>query len=187
MQRGCKIDKQDGIYFMTFTIVDWLYALKPAKHKKIICDSLNYCAEKKGLRIYCYVIMDTHMHLIATALNNNLSSVIRDFKSFTAEKIIDSYLMESTAHSKDMLNRFAHFANKHSRNKKYQVWQQYNHPEEVYSNKFTLSKIFYMHNNPVDAGMVDKAWEYAYSSAIDYVGGKGPVIVEAIHLHSLMN
>jgi hypothetical protein len=71
------------------------------------------------------------------------------------------------------------------RNKYFQVWQQDNHPEEVYSPKFTLSKIKYIHNNPVEEGFVTRPEDYYYSSARDYAGMKGPVQVSLIELHSL--
>ena len=51
-----------------------------------------------------------------------------------------------------------------------QVWQYYNHPEETYSSKFMLSKIRYIHNNPVEAGLVSRPEEYLFSSAQDYSG-----------------
>jgi putative transposase len=76
-------------------------------------------------------------------------------------------------------------AEKHSRNKNYQLWQQNNHAEEVYSPKFTLSKVKYIHNNPVEAGLVDRPQDYLYSSAVDYAGEKGPVNVSLLNLHNL--
>ena len=36
----------------------------------------------------------------------------------------------------------------------------------------------YIHQNPVRAGYVAKAEDYLYSSAIDYVGGKGLIDIE---------
>ena len=74
---------------------------------------------------------------------------------------------------------------KHSRNEKFQVWKYGNHPEEVYSAKFTLTKIKYIHNNPVDAGLIDRSDNYFFSSAVDYAGKKGPVNVILLSLHNL--
>ena len=39
-------------------------------------------------------------------------------------------------------------------------------------------RLYYLHNNPVKAQIVDEAEHYIYSSAIDYVGGKGLVEIE---------
>ena len=71
------------------------------------------------------------------------------------------------------------------RNKNFQVWQQNNHPEEVYSPKFTLSKIKYIYNNPVQERFVTRPEDYFYCSAGDYTGTKGPIKIMLIELHSL--
>ena len=42
MTKGSKIDKQDGAYFMTFTVVDWVKVFMEDKYKLILCDSLNF-------------------------------------------------------------------------------------------------------------------------------------------------
>lgn len=186
MTRGCKIDKQDATYFMTFTIVQWLRVLEEYKHKMIICDSLNYCVKEKNLEINAYVIMDTHMHLFANSKENNLSGFVRDFKKHTANEIINSYQQRNDETSREILNRFAFGANKHTRNKKHQIWQQESYPELIYSQKFTLQKIRYIHNNPVKAGIVNWPPDYFFCSAVDYYGGKGPVEVSVLYLHSLI-
>ena len=38
-------------------------------------------------------------------------------------------------------------------------------------------KLEYIHNNPVVTGEVMEPWEYLYSSARDYSGGKGLIDV----------
>jgi len=39
---------------------------------------------------------------------------------------------------------------------------------ELYSPAFTVQKLNYIHNNPIEAGLVKKAEDYLYSSAKDY-------------------
>ena len=63
---------------------------------------------------------------------------------------------------------FSKEGQKNSRNSEYQFWQQDNQPMELYSGAFTFQKINYMHRNPVEAGIVEKAEDYLYSSAKDY-------------------
>lgn len=67
---------------------------------------------------------------------------------------------------------------KNSRNKDYQFWRQDNQPKECYSPKFSVQKLNYIHNNAVEAGIVDKAEEYLYSSARDYQFGKNVGLLE---------
>ena len=185
MTQGCKIDKQDGAYFLTFTTVEWVDVFQEDKYKLIISESLNYCVENKGLEIFAYVLMRTHMHLIAASINSNLSDIVRDFKKFTSGSIIRLLKKDCNNKSKEILMVFKAAAEKHTRNKKYQIWQHNNYPEEVYSPKFTLSKISYVHNNPVEAGLVNRPEDYLFSSAVDYAGGKSPVKVSLLNLHNL--
>ncbi len=78
-----------------------------------------------------------------------------------------------------MLMVFQNAAALHKRNSNYQIWTHENHAEHIYSNQFISQKITYIHENPVVAGLVNKAEDYPYSSAPNYFGGKGllPVII----------
>jgi hypothetical protein len=66
---------------------------------------------------------------------------------------------------------------------RHQPWQYNNHAEEIYSSRFTRIKINYIHQNPVNAGLVDRAINYMYSSARDDTGIPGPVKVTVLDLH----
>ena len=80
-----------------------------------------------------------------------------------------------------MLQIFKEQGEKNSRNSIYQFWRQDNQPKELFSNGFTWQKMNYIHNNPVASGLVEKAEDYLYSSARDYVGkGKGLLEINTI-------
>ena len=170
---------------MTWTVVCWADLFVRENYKQLLAESLNFCTEKHGLRIYAYVIMPSHIHLIANAENNNLSKVIGHFKSHTSRELISMIKSPGESRREWLLPIFEKAGHSNSRNKNYQVWVQDNHAEEVYSPKFTLSKVNYIHNNPVEAGFVQYPHEYIYSSARDYAGYKSPVRVFPIELHSL--
>ena len=57
--------------------------------------------------------------------------------------------------------------------KHHQFWRHDNKPIEIWSNKVLVEKIKYIHNNPVEEGLVFKPENYVYSSARDYSGEKG--------------
>ena len=76
-----------------------------------------------------------------------------------------------------MLDLFTEARLEHKRNSNYQIWTHENHAEECYSPSFTYSKVNYIHENPVRAGIVESAEEYLYSSAPTYFGKKGLVSV----------
>ena len=58
------------------------------EYAEIVIESLKYCQKEKGLIIYGWCLMSNHIHLIVEAKGDNLSSVLRDFKKFTASQIL---------------------------------------------------------------------------------------------------
>ena len=187
MPTGYQILKQDASYFLTMQVVEWVDIFSRKRYRDILCDSLNFCSEKKGLQIFSYVIMSNHCHMLARAANGNLSNVIRDLKKHTCNRIIESVINEPESRREWMLDLFQKAASKHKRNEHYQFWTHENNAQEIYSQDFTLQKIIYIHNNPVRAGLVNRPEEYIYSSAKNYVGEIGIVKVFPIDLHMLMS
>ena len=59
-----RIVKDVGLYYVTFTIVEWLPIFLDETPCKIITDSFNYCIKNKHLGVNAYVIMPTHLHAI---------------------------------------------------------------------------------------------------------------------------
>ncbi len=56
---------------------------------------MQYCQAQKGLEIYAYCIMHSHIHLFCKATNGFiLSDVMRDFKKYTSKKIIQTIIDE---------------------------------------------------------------------------------------------
>ena len=78
----------DGLYFCTLAVVGWIDVFTRAEYCDEIIRNINYCIDKKGLRVYAFVIMPSHIHLIAKVENGNLSDVLRDFKSFNVKQIL---------------------------------------------------------------------------------------------------
>ncbi len=123
--------------------------------------------------VYGYVIMSNHIHIIIQSAQARLSDLIRDFKKYSARDIIRSIQTETESRREWMLERFAKATSRHGRNSNYQFWKYGNHPEEIYTEKFLWSKLDYIHLNPVRSGIVEKASQYRYSSACNYVRGHG--------------
>ena len=69
--------------------------------------------------------MPNHLHLIISAVNNNLSDIIRDFKKFTSAKILKAIEENSKESSRNwMLWIFKKARENNERNNNYQFWQQ---------------------------------------------------------------
>jgi len=84
-----KIFETDFPYLVTCTIVEWLDLLKPEIVKQIIIESLRYLKIESAIKLFAYVIMHNHIHLIISS-DNIVKNMCR-FKSFTARQIIDYY------------------------------------------------------------------------------------------------
>lgn len=123
------------------------------------------------MELYAFVIMPSHIHLIVRQNKSRLSEVVRDFKSITAKEIIKEIIANNTESRKEwILNFFKACADELKQNKEYMFWQKTNHPVELHSAKVMNQKINYIHNNPVEAGIVYSPEYYVYSSA--YVKSK---------------
>ena len=179
-----KIKNQFSLHYLTCTIVGWVDIFTRKEYKEIIIESLQFCQEKKGLRVHAFTIMSNHLHLIVSAKEGSkgLSRIIGDFKEFTAKQIIKTIKTIEESRKEWMLNIFAHYGKNNKRNQTYQVWIQDNHPIELLTPKWILQKINYIHQNAVEAGWVKEAFHFLYCSASNYRDGKGLLNVKVIDL-----
>ena len=106
MDTGYKIRNPFGLYFLTFTVVDWVDIFTRKVYRDILIDSLDYCRNNKGLSIWAYVIMTNHMHTILSTQNGKLPTVVRDYKRFTATSIVKAIDSVNESRGDWMLKRF---------------------------------------------------------------------------------
>ena len=175
MSRNYKFRNSAGVYFISFAVIEWLDVFVRNEYKNIIIDSLHYCQKEKGMEIFAWCIMTNHMHLVfRCAGKQKPEMVIGDFKRFTSKAIVKAIIENPKESRKEFLLELFRKAGGNSSNvEQYQFWRHDNHPIELWSNKVIDEKINYIHNNPVDAGVVFRAEDYIYSSAVDYAGEKG--------------
>lgn len=175
MSRKYKFHNESGVYFVTFATQKWADVFTRNEYKGILIENLNYCQENKGLELFAWCIMTNHVHIIArTKVGFTLPDFLRDFKKHTAKAIIKAIKENQRESRKEWLLEMFKTENG------YRFWRGDNKPIEIWSNHVFDQKLNYIHNNPVEAGLVFKAEDYVYSSASDYSGKKGllKVIVE---------
>ena len=173
------ITDQNAVYFLTFTVTDWIDIFTRKEYKIEIVNSLNYCIQNKGLTVFAWCLMSNHLHLVCIANNGfKLSDIIRDFKKFTSKSIL-KLIDEIPESRKDWLLYRFEFAGKFdNRIKKYKFWQETNHAILLDNNTLLEQRISYTHENPVRTLIVAEPHEYLFSSARDYSGEKGYVDVQ---------
>lgn len=155
-------------YFWTLTIKDWKYLLLEDNYKMIIIQSLQHLAQNELVKVYGYVIMPNHIHLIWQLLKmNGKESPKASFVKHTAHAFKKS--LETETSSQCCLQDF-YIGTKE---KQYELWQRDPLAIPIYSRSVILQKLDYIHKNPV----MDK-WhlsaipeEYRYSSAGYYAAG----------------
>ena len=152
------------LYFVTMTVVGWIDVFNRKEYLDELMQNLKFCQEKKGLSIYCYVIMSSHIHMIASSESVPLSYILRDFKSYTADKLFE--MIENNQHEsrRDWMKYLFGFFGKGIGQDR-QFWEHGNFPIELYSPKVIAQKVEYIHNNPVKANIVEHPEHYIYSSA----------------------
>ncbi|MCD6380608.1 transposase [bacterium] len=168
-----KIYGKDKPHFVTSTIVGWLPVFSRPKAADIIFDSLRYLQNNDNLKIYAYVLMVNHIHIIASA--SDLNNTIARFKSYTARQIID--FLEETSQI-GFLKQIKQHKLEHKTDREYQIWQEGIHPEMIFDVSDLRRKVKYIHLNPVRRGYVDDPVHWRYSSAGNYAGDDGILEVE---------
>ncbi|WP_339877270.1 transposase [uncultured Algoriphagus sp.] len=89
MSRKYRIRNQEKLYFVAFTIVEWIDVFTRKHYKDILIESLKYCQNNKGLDLCAFCIMSSHIHLIVGRNGEpTIEAIIRDFKKFTAVEIL---------------------------------------------------------------------------------------------------
>lgn len=156
----------DHPYFITLTVVGWIDVFIRNEYCDEIVKNLEYCRKHKGLKIYAYCIMSSHIHMIVQHENGKLPAVIRDFKSYTAKRLLEMITETPQESRKEwMLHLFRYYANTSSQNSEYMFWQKTNHPTQLFTSKVFDQKRDYIHHNPVEALRVNDECSYVYSSA----------------------
>jgi REP element-mobilizing transposase RayT len=137
-----------------------------------VLDSWRFLQANGRLTLYGYVVMENHLHFIASA--PDLAAEVKNFKSYTARRIID--FLEQRADAR-LLDRLGWLKLRHKTESRYQLWQEGSHPKQITGEEMMVQKLEYTHNNPVRRGYVDRPEDWRYSSARNYLGLPGLIEV----------
>jgi REP element-mobilizing transposase RayT len=164
MSERYKIYDQDRQYFITFAVEGWVDVFTRPLYKNIIVESIKYCQENKGLLVYGWCLMTNHLHMIIGRNGKDkMEDIVRDFKKYTSVQLIRAIESNPAESRKEwMLAVFASAAVDSNKHKRHKFWQSEYHPVELFYNAMIDQKLYYIHNNPVQEGIVETAEEYLY-------------------------
>ena len=138
MRSRYKIINNESIYFITSTTIEWIPVCTNEKYFNVIINTIKFHQINNDLKIYCYVLLDNHFHLIASC--KNLSKTIASIKSYAAKEVIKLLKIDNTEW---LLNQLSFFKKKYKLKSKYQLWQEGFHPKLMESEKVLKQKIEY--------------------------------------------
>jgi REP element-mobilizing transposase RayT len=158
-----RIDKDVGLYYITFTVVDWLPVFIDQASCQVLVDSFQFCIQHKDLGVNAYVFLPTHLHAIVFDQQfdqERLKRTLDDFRKFTGRKLLD----HAAAHLPSCFSDVFRAAAGEDRQRRF--WQPTQHPVGIYSEGFWRQKFEYLHQNPCRKGLVVRPEDWRYSSAL---------------------
>lgn len=170
-----KIFESTHPHFVTCTVLHWIPIFTRTEITNIIYESLKYLQKTDNLKIYAYVILENHLHLIVSS--DDLGKTMESFKKYTARCIIDLLRSKNVT---TILDQLVFYKKAHKSNRTYQLWQEGIAPKLIQSEQMMIERISYIHNNPVKRGYIDDPIHWRYSSAKNYAEQKGLIEIERL-------
>jgi putative transposase len=165
----------DHLYFVTTSTVQHHHLLRRDVTKRLVVDTLDCMRLRRRLKLYAFVVMPNHLHLIMQCgADDPLSNAVRDLKKHVADRVIRQYQIEG---NQPVLAQLASAVTRPDR-QRYKVWEDGYDARDVFSPEFLRQKMTYLHNNPCQPhwNLVERPEDYAWSSARFYVLGESAII-----------
>ena len=182
------IGSGEACYFLTLNVVDRIDVFTRPAYKQVVADALNHFVDLGQITIYAWCLMTHHLHLLVkTPEGYGPAYFERDFKKYTTPEILKAIDVEMDLRKDWMIQRFEDYAKSLKRIEKLHLWQNCSSPLHIDCSQpdLLVSRIEHIHENPVRERVVDLPEAYLYSSARDYIGGKGLVKVKVVQATGL--
>jgi len=156
----------DQVYFWTDTVKDWKYLLKQEKYKELIISSWRELSERGQVKIYGFVIMPNHLHVVWEMKEpNGKERPYASFNKYTSHYILEDLKLNHPA----VLTHFR----VEEKERKHRIWKRDPLAILIDSKIKVEQKINYIHNNPLQEhwSLADRPEEYLWSSAEFYEKG----------------
>ncbi|APG64038.1 hypothetical protein LPB136_01030 [Tenacibaculum todarodis] len=91
---------KSALYLVSFATVNWIEVFTRQVYFNVLAESINFYRVKKGMELYAYCFMPSHVHLLFRSSNEQPMELLRDFKKYTAKKTNRNYPKQSTRKQK---------------------------------------------------------------------------------------
>ena len=143
MVRPAHLKVKGHLYFITGKINNNIPVFKAEQNAQIVQDAIYFGRNKEWYKLYGFVIMPDHIHLLLLPTNKNISEIMKSIKGYTARKINSI------------------------KNHKGKLWQEGFYDYIIDSPNKVMTKLRYIIENPVRKQMVDKPEDFKFSSAYE--------------------
>lgn len=137
-------------YFITFMCIKWLSLFEKTKGYDMVYNWFSILKKEYDADVIAYVIMPSHLHVVVHfySKNFNLNTIIANGKRFMAYEIINRL---EIANDTELLNHLNAFLTDREKKKEqlHKVFKDSFDAKAIYSQKFLIQKINYIHHNPV--------------------------------------
>lgn len=154
-----QISRDNPFYYLTSIAHDRLPIFQKDTIKQIVCNAFDEARKSGEIMIFAYVIMPNHSHLV-TDSHRDISDVLRFTNGVSAKRVLD-YLKENQFESS--LRKLQQEEKR--KGHKYSVWEHHPNAFRIHGEDTLMQKVNYIHQNPVRAGLVERAEDYHFSSA----------------------
>ena len=154
----------------------------PVFRSEVACDLfINALAETRDhckFKLIGYVVMPDHVHLILNPLRSDISVVMRRLKSSSARKILD--WLRASNHLVSLRKLALSIPQNGSHT--HSLWLKGFSSVDLWSSRFVLQKLSYIHLNPVRAGLCEHParWRWSsYRAYLPHAAGSVPIEIDS--------
>jgi putative transposase len=153
------VSADNPLYFITAVTHKRLPVFRRDTMKQILAMAFDEARRSGAFKILAYVIMPEHYHLI-TDSNRKASDVVRYLNGISARRVIGHLKEEQFEASLNKLRK-----NEPGRKDyRYSLWEHHSNIFLITTESMLMKKVNYIHLNPVEDGLVEDDYQYAYSS-----------------------
>jgi putative transposase len=174
--RGRSIFGDTGqVFFVTTSTIHHTSVFGLSReYYRILAESLTFVINEHRAKLFGYVFMPSHIHLIvAMPEGESISDLMRDFKKYTSTKVRQQ--LEKEGRQSELKRLRVNALGK--KNQVFKLWMDRFDDLVIDQEETMITKLEYIHNNPVKAGLVEEAEEWEFSSARNYSSGDYPLDV----------
>ena len=173
-RHAARHERTNHARFLTFSCYHRLPLFSNRRIRDLFAEHLRAVRDRFGCHLYAWVVMSEHVHLLLWPRlpEDPVSKVLYTLKRGFASRVLTRWRELGARILSDL----------EAADNSVRFWQRGGgYDRNVFSREEFDEKLRYIHNNPVTRGLVERAEDWAWSSARWYAGGRdAPVEIDPL-------